>query len=495
MGRKYFPLLTILIGWFIILAFTGTIRSGYHLMDDHMIYSIDDQIQKHGLFQTIDRILSEDFTIRFRPLYWVIKILSIHFLGANLLLHSASLLILAVLTNLLLYKSLRNFGLTQVQSLVTSFLILVGYHSCIWWMLGPGETYAVIFLTIALYSVSRYFKNPLNYHKVVFLSFLLMASLTKESFVLLIPGLVLAIIFLDQKLYTWNLWRSVKYNHWFIAGSVVVFCFVVYFIVFKVGTNQLGYAGIDQQSTVGVYLKSIGVLLKDKGLWLFGVGVLINLAFAKDKLIVLNSLLQVVVVLLSMLLPQYILYARSGFESRYLHPSYFMLGLGFGVLLLLGNHYSKLTSHKSQAFQFLCILFLGARLFLNALPMAVEFTEEGYQFKMLIQSIKNYRKPVEITLISDPGRDYEPNYGVADYLRYELGVEPTYFVILTETNAVETQLRENFIKLFQNRIVRELSPTSIHFYLPSVKEKETANYSKNHRCEQRQDYKLCFPQY
>jgi len=494
MFRKHYPLLIILVCWLAILVFTGTVQSGYHLMDDHMFYTVNDEIQNSGLFQTISRNLGEDFTIRFRPLYWIIKILSIQILGRTLILHSISLLILVVLTNLVLYRSLANLGLTQLQSLLTSLLILVGYQSSIWWMLGPAETYAVIFLTIALYEISVYVKYSQAYRKFVFIFLLLIASLIKESFLLLIPGLVLAIIFLDKKLYSCTLWKAIKHNAWFITTSAVIFCVVVYFIVFKVGTNQLGYAGIDQQSGVIVYLKSVGVLLKDKGLWLLGIGVLINLVFAEDKPMVLIYLIQLLLVLFCLLLPQYILYARSGFESRYLHPSYFVLGLGFGILLLLGNYYSRLISYKKQLFLFLCVLFLGARLLLNAMPMAIEFATEGEQFKELIQSIKNYKEPIEITLISDPGRDYEPNVGVATYLQSELGVTVRYFVIPTAANAVENILRENFIKLYQSDIVHEPSPASIHFYLKSVKEKSTLSYSRNHRCEQRQSYRLCFPQ-
>lgn len=494
MFRKYYPLLIVFVCWLAILVFTGTVQSGYHLMDDHMFYEIGDEIQSNGLFKTMERILSEDFTLRFRPLYWVIKLVSIQLLGKTLVFHSLSLFIMVVLTNLVLYKSLTNFGLTQMQSLLTSLLILVGYQSSIWWMLGPAETYAVIFLTIALYEISLYVRNRQGYYKMVFIFLLFLASLTKESFVLLIPGLVLAIIFLDKKLYTWDLWKSIKHNTWFIATSVIIFFIVIYFIVFKVGTNQLGYAGIDQRSTATVYLKSILVLLKDKGLWLLGIGVLLNLVFSKDRPVVLIYLVQILLVLFCLLLPQYILYARSGFESRYLHPSYFVLGLGFGILLLLGNHYSRLTSFRSLLFQALCFLFLGARLFLNALPMAREFAIEGNQFKEIIQSIKSYEKPIEVTLISDPGRDYEPNVGVATYLRSELGARVQYFVIPTAANAVEDILRQNFINLYQNDIVSELSPTSIHFYLKSIKEKSIEDYSKNHRCEQRQGYRLCFPQ-
>ena len=75
---------------FVLLLATGTITSGWHLVDDHEYVEYLLQMKAPGgsLLSCMGDVLRADFTSRFRPLYYILRVTLTAVIGSNLVVWS-----------------------------------------------------------------------------------------------------------------------------------------------------------------------------------------------------------------------------------------------------------------------------------------------------------------------------------------------------------------------------------------------------------------------
>ena len=92
-----------LIFWFLFLILSGSLFSGYQLVDDHEILTIHNQLvsSSNNVLLVSKNIITSDLeaTGRFRPFYYIHRILETRFFGTNFLLWHVYTGLLTVLTS------------------------------------------------------------------------------------------------------------------------------------------------------------------------------------------------------------------------------------------------------------------------------------------------------------------------------------------------------------------------------------------------------------
>jgi hypothetical protein len=125
----------------------------------------------------------------------------------------------------------------------------LGEPSVIWWELGPNETLSTFLLALSFYYLTA--ENRMINH-LLFSFFLILSALSKESFTVIIPAFIVLKYYFDNQILSCSILSWVKMNKW-ISIPLIVFVGIMFFIVFVIGTNSTGYAGVDSNFSSLVY--------------------------------------------------------------------------------------------------------------------------------------------------------------------------------------------------------------------------------------------------
>ena len=131
---------------FAILFATGTITSGWHLVDDHEFVRYSLSMKEGSWLSCLQNVLRVDFASRFRPLYHVLRVSMVAVLGTNLIAWSVLKAGETVLAMFLLYLCARQLKCNIFLAVLFSLTVMVGPQSVVWWKLGPQECVGMIFL-------------------------------------------------------------------------------------------------------------------------------------------------------------------------------------------------------------------------------------------------------------------------------------------------------------------------------------------------------------
>ncbi|HJA93706.1 MAG TPA: hypothetical protein H9717_11445 [Candidatus Eisenbergiella merdipullorum] len=431
-----------LIYVFSVLLFSGTLFSGYHLVDDHEILSYVTAFQ-NGTYswKTIFTTGIFDYFaegIRFRPLYITLRLLRSWFFGTNYIAWYITVGMEVVSCLILAYCIVRKMGGRVLQAGLVSTLIVTGEQSEIWWRLGPQEPTGLLCCLWCMLAIKKYEESP-KLSKglgVVLASFLMAAS--KESFTILLPSMGLFCIacdFLESHYH--NLWdgikKTFKKNIWIFLGMFLIFCINIYVIVYKVGLLSIGYAGIDREAGVSGYIIMIQGMLKWDSLrvyeGIFGVSVILLLIslicgwrgkqqIEKTSFVKKIGKLLLGLTMLSIVMGQLVLYARSGMSVRYLIPA--SVGFIFFVFhVMLTEMSNKYCRGVLMGVGYLTLIFLYLGVWQDGRDYAL-------QGRLLNNCFATVEKDLEredniIICIND-----ETNNSFALYVDINLGMKHVY---------------------------------------------------------------------
>jgi hypothetical protein len=360
-----FALVFFLILWFGLACFSGSLFSGYHIADDHEIISIHNDFTNHASFSAVmTREITNDFSIRFRPLFYMDRIVTIKLLGDKFLLWSLYRTILAVITSIVLFYAARNFGFGFPEALLFPILTLCGTQSTAWFCRGPAEALATFLFAVALLCTSLPGKHHPRLAGFIFAVSCSAMALTKENYALAIPVLCLVLAYCDRSRSGMS-WKACVRTRW--RTYAFLCCFFITdlaIITFSVGTNQTGYAGI--QINPLNYTAAILEFIFYNGEGLVCAACMLLFArfykTEKEKFVVL------LFVFLAFVGLQAVVYAKSGLlasRGRYVLPS--SAAFGFVICLLLTffrNHPKELSDRKNLSIKGL--LAIGAMSILIA---------------------------------------------------------------------------------------------------------------------------------
>ena len=333
--------------WFTIFYGSGIFSSGLNfIVDDHDIVAINYDLSedKLGLISTLFKWLIRDFHNRFRPLYYTYKVLLTSVYGVNHFLWYFHYMIVATVTSFFLFLFARLIKLTIIESFLFSLLILIGDQSISYWRLGTPESLSMLLTSLALVlSVLSSKKANDNLYKLPILEcfFILsvtVASLSKESCILMIPAFALI------KVWTYSSLQSISYreaaykNKWTIMLLISICFALISVIVLFIGMSGTGYAGLDSDSfSLQKLLAACQTIFVKGNVIVFFVLVLflVSICFHQKCYQSLISILPIILIGIMIVLPQIIIYSKSGIHGYYLLPA--LIGCSFVVIILLNK--------------------------------------------------------------------------------------------------------------------------------------------------------------
>ena len=162
----------------------------FGIIDDHEIVSIVGRsgVRTHDILPLIqERAIEQDG--RFRPAYYVSRIVESFLLGSNAQLWHASRLLLALIAALALYVAIRVL-MPPFPAGVVTLLLFSGSQNEIWVTLGPAESYGVPLVLIGLAWIVLQLGRRNSRPPRLFPGFalLLLAGFIKESFIPVLPA-------------------------------------------------------------------------------------------------------------------------------------------------------------------------------------------------------------------------------------------------------------------------------------------------------------------
>lgn len=314
-----------------ILLGTGTITSGLHMVDDHE-YLEYELIRKDGgtLWDCLKFALSEDVGLRFRPMYFVVRILLYGIFGTNLTAWSVEKAFEIIGVLFLLYLSARRLKCSPFFALAFSLFVMTGPQSAVWWKLGPQESTGMLLFSAAFYFLLRWMDEGEKSSAFISCMAVTAMAMYKESFLLLIPFLILFCVYYPciRESFGWkNVWMFVKKNIYIIAVYAAIFMIVLLVIVFSIGIMSPGYVGVDTSMSPNeykhVWINSLRNCVNYFVWFSLGAGVIL-LTYAKQWKILVSSIIMGCAVVI----PQMLIYLKTGLEERYILP------WSFGVAFL-----------------------------------------------------------------------------------------------------------------------------------------------------------------
>ncbi|MBD5456715.1 MAG: glycosyltransferase family 39 protein [Lachnospiraceae bacterium] len=322
-----------------IIVGIGTITSGYHLVDDHEFLEWIYQMQNQGksVWELIVKQMRQDIVWRYEPAYYATRILSVRLFGVSLTGYSLVKAIEITVSCVFLYYCGRRMGAAKVYSFLFAALSLVGYQSAVWWKLGPQESQCTMFFAMGFYCMLRFLDN--NRKCWAFLSIVLFFIMSnfKESFILLIPFLMMYVLYSelekDETRLTWSkIWKCIRNRFWYLLTLGLIFLALVFIIVVFVGVNDYDMVGLDASIPLKVYIEALQDSFVNDLKWYkrFGIlFVLILLTYWED----LKKLWKEMLLIVSFLLPQLIIFGQTGLGERYILPSSIGAALFFVIII------------------------------------------------------------------------------------------------------------------------------------------------------------------
>jgi len=291
-----------------------------------------------------------------------------------------------------------------------------------WARLGVPEGLSTLLLSASLIFAVRgsiFTKNRNNYN-IFFIALLILASLTKESFILFMPAVALIKIWTYREFNAVSWMLSLKQNTASLGIIFVSMILEILYIKYKIGTNAIGYAGVDGDSFNLTKILTTVIHIVEAGnfyIMLFALGMIIIYNFHKKQfsLTIFKPLIPVALIFFVGILPQAFLYAKSGIYGYYLTPAlivyYLILFKSIGLL----KTYSKTLSS-------LLIVFLLIITFNKLAFTWNNYTNLAMDSKMInsmLQKVQSCTPRNEsILIVVNPRVHYEMSYSLKRVLNY-----------------------------------------------------------------------------
>lgn len=368
-----------------VVTFTGTLTSGFHLVDDWEFAKYQNWMQLEGqsLWDCLRQAVGYDLTMRFRPLYYINRVLMTAAFGINLTAMSVVKAMEIVIAMAALYYCARRLKCNPVYALLFSLTVMLGYQSPVWWKLGPQESYDIMMFAIGFYFLLRWLQEKRKRDAVISIAALILMSIYKEPFILLLPFVCLFVVWQDmqgKKVTVKSLWEAVRGRLPYLLTLVLVFVAEMFLLVFVIGTNNYDYVGMDSSLTLAdykrIWLDAAGADLK----WYIRFGILMGLIlltyWEQVKKLGWELLLTVAVIL-----PQCVSYSKTGIAERYLLPC--IVGYAF-FFVIVGCNFRPLSG-KRRILYVLCLLLMLAAHGRVALREAEYFAYRGESVKTAME--------------------------------------------------------------------------------------------------------------
>lgn len=372
----------------------GTLTCGWHLVDDHefLRWFYQMNFEKRNVLEMIGHWIVKDFGSRYEPLYYMNRILSCYFFGINLLPYSLLKSVEIVISFIFLYYCGRLVGGNKIYSFLFAAVSLTGYQSAVWWKLGPQEPQCTVLFSVGFYCMLKWLDNSRIWWSIgSIIAFLIMCNY-KESFILLIPFLMLYVLYYDlnrdaEKI-TWKrILLCFQNKLWYYLVLGVIFIAIILFIMFYVGINDYDGVGLDISTPWETYVAALSDALRTDLKWFKRFGIVFGLILLTywDEL---KKMWKEMLLITAFLLPQFIIFGQAGIKERYMLPS----TIGFSMFFIIMVPKRGILSGKRKMLYQLCILLLLLAHGRVALREADYFRYRGESVTTMLNSIMEMSK-------------------------------------------------------------------------------------------------------
>lgn len=408
------------------LILTGTLFSGYHLVDDHEI------VRRGYYFEKDNWALSAKIlggfpwiNLRFRPLYDFLRRVRIVVLGDNFLAWYILVGMEIVLSMAVAYFIARLFKCSNMMAALFAMLIVTGEQSAIWWRLGPQEPTGLLLFLLGILFVQFFEMTCEKRWMAAAVLAAVLSSWAKESFTLSVAAIPMLAVAYDMMLQRKPaFWHSVKKNLFVILTVGIIICLDLYVIVSQVTVLSIGYAGIDTEFGITGYIINMAELL-GKNLFPYVILLAVGAAFliakaitgekGKEKKCLNIPVLFVSIAALYIMGTQMFLYAKSGISERYLVP----FTVGAGILgVITANFFLREKKKFIRTYGSVIALFVLYLWISKVYPAGRDFAAMGKDVEDCFDTIVSCAQKEDVIVSA---LDSERNLSVETWLELEEG--------------------------------------------------------------------------
>lgn len=374
---------------FLVTIGLGTITSGYHLVDDHefLEYFYNMKFEGKSVLGLIKAWIVKDLSWRYEPLYYMNRILSCAVFGINLTGYSVLKSLEIIISCIFLYYCGRLMGGKKVYSFLFAATALTGYQSAVWWKLGPQEAQCTLLFSIGFYCMLKWLINSRTSWAVVSIIIFLLMCNYKESFIILLPFLMLYVLYFDLNkedvMFSWSeVWKCLTGRLWYYLVLGIIFVAIILFIVFYVGVNDYDKVGLDASVPLKEYVEAFQHALSADLKWYkrFGIAfVLILLTYWEN----LKKMWKEILLIAAFLIPQFVIFGQAGILERYILPSSIAFSLFFIIMVPRQN----ILSGKRKLLYQACIILLLMAHGRVALREADYFRYRGESITTMLEAV------------------------------------------------------------------------------------------------------------
>lgn len=376
---------------FIVLVFgvvtvTGTLTSGFHLVDDWEFAKYVDwmTLENKSLWDCLREAVGFDLTIRFRPLYYINRVLLAYVFGINLTALSVIKAAEIVVALAMLYYCARQMKCSMFYAALFSLTVMVGYQSAVWWKLGPQESYDIMMFAVGFFFLLKWLFTDKRRYALVSLGAFFLMSIYKEPFILLLPFAGLYVLYAEmqgERVTISALWNAIRRRLPYLLAIGILFAVEMFLLVFVIGTNNYSYVGLDKSLVLDDYVQTWRAAVGNNLKWYIRFGILMGLIFLtyweQFKKLGWEILLAAAIIL-----PQCVTYSKTALEERYILPC--VLGYAF-FFVIVGCNFRPLSGKRRIAY-LLCLLLMLAAHGRVVLREARYFTYRGESVSTMLET-------------------------------------------------------------------------------------------------------------
>ncbi|MEO7292117.1 MAG: hypothetical protein ABIW34_03380, partial [Ginsengibacter sp.] len=416
---------------FALIFATKTVYSGFHLSDDQILIGFRTQTDHRSFFSSAINAIKDDLYLRFRPLAILYYMALAKWLYPNFFLIAATVALQGIFACYFLYRFARLLQCAFVASFLFPLFILCGNQGVIFWRNCVNETFGMLLLSLSLFFMGKLFKAKLSYNRnlVFFSIFLLLSTLAKESFIILVPAIIFFKIWQDFLQADTTFLRAVKANIKLVAFfAVITIAEILIIYHYKAISNHfIEYVAIDKDTfnTSNLFI-SFYRLVITKGYLLIIAPALISILSKRQQLYtwrkdVKKFFLPLCIIFLLITIPQVVLYAKSLIFERYLLPG----TLGCAVVIIFFTKYihqhNKQLTLLCNTFLLTCGLLLCVQIFLM-IKAAPVYAAAGFEARAVLDTIvQNTNTNDTILLVAFAEGQSDKAISVKAYLNAPIG--------------------------------------------------------------------------
>lgn len=401
----------------------GTMGCGWHFVDDHEFLEWINPVHegKITVAGQLEYVFWNGFSGRFRPLYAPFRFLTILLFGNNIRCYALLKAAETILAFYLLFLFGRTVKASFGASMAFALVAFVGYQSAIWWKLGPQEVQGTIFFVLGMILLEKWIQGGRNRDGVLSFLFFWIMSNWKESFILLLPFIVVYLLYRtaddgkEEGNYVQRGFKRLR-KHWlYLAAIGIVFVVIVSIIVLRIGTNSSSGGGISMsigiRSIVDSYYYAFGHDLKYYAA-LTPIMIAILLTYWEE----LKRMWKEILLFGVFLAPQLLLYGKEAMAERYIVPS----SIGYALFFILAVSKRGFLTGKRKLIYRLSVIVLLLLGFRTTLIEADYFRYRGESVTNVLEYIRDEaQKNSNVTVMSCLGfSNPEADNTIAAWMEY-----------------------------------------------------------------------------